>query len=250
MQAKTYTEKKQKILTARVSPKYLETIQQGSGVLLISVGKPHFEQDHLSALLKLIFSLSVQIRPLVADTLQRFNIFSEHYTERHFTLEQAQALALQKGDDWRGHYQERWVVSCSSTPIELLSWQSYINDPAFERMKTLVFTQLEKDPDYVEALKNSIDAYQGRQKNKAMIPTHLFNENCKNYLIEECAVLLILAQKGEKYVLYPGLPQEVLKYTLENLIPAQNLPKLTWISIRFKRIEALASSGLTSTWDV
>ncbi len=204
-----------KVLTARFAglagkaPNFKKT----SCILLVSVGKENFEGSALEAQLKLINAEFNDCIILVADTLQRYN-FLASYTE---ILSEEKAREV--GSEWINRHNHLFKQHLTNINYEICRWDEWIEKEGFLGKKIMIEQQLNSDSIYIEAMNKSINEFVTRCQ-KRITPDQFFNEleiteNCKNYLIEECAVLLMLGEENYQYIVYPGKETPILAATLD-----------------------------------
>lgn len=236
-----------KILTARVAGKdYKEMdFKQVKCIFLVSIGKENFEGDALTAQLVLFKQKFADITILAADSLQRFNFLSLAKCKgQTVSVIEAEEKSIVQGEIWRKSY------SSQLEPFAQTDWNDWKNIQGFEQAREEIESRLEKDPNYLSALQQSIEEYKKRflkHNNLTEITEELeclITNNCKKYLIEECSIFKLIAQKGYNYIVYPGKATPIIEASLNWL--QYNSPKhtLEWLTLRLEKKSHSNETGM------
>lgn len=232
-----------KQLVARLSgfgetpPDFKET----KAVFLVSVGGEYFEGEDLIVQLKLIKEKFGSCIILVGDKLQRYNILADNSTDVSFDMNQAEAQAIQKGKEWINRNYNYFSTILGFNFFEVQRWDSWLINEYFNFCKKAIEDLLIHAEEYRTALKESIEEYGERHKKKIGTDKFLLIESsfakcCREYLIEEAAVMIVLAKQGYKSALYPAKQTSFLHATSTLLIQPTYPNMMQWIPIRFKRV--------------
>jgi hypothetical protein len=199
-------------------------------IFLISVGKENFEEKALKAQLKLINSTFNLCLILVADTLQRYNFLKSDSREEK---------AYSAGTNWIERYDNLFKSRLTKTKYTISRWDEWIGHSTFLEKKVIIEGKL-KEEEFCKAMDLSVEEYTKRrlkQLDGIVNPDVNIRNDCKDYLIEECAVLLMLGEKkyiGEKKyncIVYPGKATPILGETIQ-LISNQSL---IWQTLRLQK---------------
>lgn len=212
-----------------------------TALFLVSIGNESFEEEKLVAQLKLIKNKFKYYVVLVGDKLQGFNIAAENSNNETFTLKQAEQQAIQNGDRWINKNYNYFETILGTNCYEIQRWDSWLNKPEFTHTSKQVEDFLNINGEYKKALQTSIKEYRERYKKKLGAEffekiQKNYDEYCKKYLLQESAVMILLAKNGYKYALYPAKQTAILEATFKLLIAPNCTNMFSWIPIRFKNL--------------
>lgn len=205
-----------------------KSFYKASCMLLISVGQPYHEGEKLTATIDLIKNKFHSCTIMVCDTLQKYNLM-EHHNE-----EDAYKLSLQKGDEWLIRSKEQFAKL--EIPYNIIRWDDIIQDVTFPAKLRQVEELYRSNPAYCNAFLNTVDSYFLRlmKRGEVLDKEERYKISLK-YLIEECAGMLIWADRGYNFEVYPTTRAEVMAATFEFLIKPFYIDTLLPVALRFKR---------------
>ena len=241
-----------KMLVVKLSQERQEKIRQATDVvLLVSVGTDNFNEEALAAQIKSLKSLRDSCDVLVADELQWFNLSGEN---NNLSDEAAQKRALKQGDEWVNTSED--IIKKNNFTIT--RWKHWISHEKFNTYKQKISEALATNTLYEKSMIVSIEKYKNRiQKRKKeegsqqaltlLTSKENVGDYYRNYLIEECAVFMVMASQVKKgtVMVYPNKPQEVIEKTYELFIRPEYGDSLEWIDTPLKRKTVSAMSDMT-----
>src|SRR5262249_6417603 len=139
---------------------------------------------------------------LVADTLQKYNLTSAD-------------RAFQAGNQWIEKYSDMFSKFLS-IDYKISRWNEWIEQSIFASRKATIEQLLKKVDNYSKAMNESVKEYVDRYRkrttetNDSTFDEKQISDNCRRYLIEECAVILMLVETNYKYIVYPGKETSIL----------------------------------------
>ncbi len=219
-------------------------------IYLVSVGKDNFENNAVEAAIKMINEEFKECYIIIADTLQRHNIFTENDVSHKIAYEQA----LENGDKWIKKYSEIFKQFLS-IPYCIIRWDNLINNYEFEAKKSFFSSYIKESVILSTAMGESIAEYGNRLRKRIgeeyfQKITYKHKENCFDYLQEECVVISILpklidVKSHPPYVIvYPGKSTEILNANREIFIKNEyaNMLEnyndfLDWVPFRFNKVK-------------
>lgn len=201
---------------------------KSSCMLLISVGQPYHEGEKLSAAIDLVNSKFKSCTLMVCDTLQRYNMLE------FCNDENAYELSLKKGEEWLKR--NNTILSKLVIPYNIIRWNDILNHRDYEAKLKKVEVLYQTDFRYKLSFTKTTDNYVLRVTRRSeTLDEEKKYQNSLNYLKEECAGMLIWADQGYSFEVYPTKRAEVLEATYELLIKPFYPEILMPASIRFKR---------------
>ncbi|MBS4168710.1 hypothetical protein [Parachlamydia sp. AcF125] len=112
-------------------------------------------------------------------------------------------------------------------------WHSYIcQDPYFKKFVDRLESLYSTDLIFRKLLHEDAEiSYEGesRRSGTTFINKSLFIEKAVEDLIEQCACLLVLVNKGYKFQFYPGKPCASTEYVNRIFVPKDN--RISWIDV-------------------
>lgn len=154
--------------------------------LQISVGQPYHEGDKFEATVKWASLRFKKVIVCVNDTLQRFNLIAEGYSEQ-----EAQRITSDLGREWI----ERNISLLRSLPnVEIKRWDTWKNDD-YEEVKHQIDELYRENIEFQVAVDTDITGFTKRNDSKP--------ELCREYLLEETAVFSKMFRERAVDI-YPG----------------------------------------------
>ncbi|HEX4044376.1 MAG TPA: hypothetical protein VHZ76_01755 [Gammaproteobacteria bacterium] len=207
-------------------------------MFLVSVGTQPFESASLSAQLEVLKKFKT-CTILVGDTLQKYNIFLDYSINAEISMEQAEKIAWQRGTEWVERYKTEFDTQLVEYSIQ--RWDEWKENIGFVKALSDVKNLLLKDKSYQEAMSQSIAEYRERYHKKVgdalfNMVKHKFDDACQQYLIEECAVMLLIARCSYcRYALYPAKQTAILAINDAMLIRPYYPSSMIWLPIRLRK---------------
>jgi len=104
-------------------------------------------------------------------------------------------------------------------PYPVVSWAQYISaDPFAPQFQKKIQGLATADPIFSNLLTIDAASTYTPDRQKEFSDRELFMEKAKEDLIEQCMCILVLAQKGYRYMFYPGEQFSSVKYVNETLL--------------------------------
>jgi hypothetical protein len=200
----------------------------------ISVGQKVHEGDKFIATVKLIARSFKECIILVDDTIQRHTL---QIFEPQLTKTEAYNKAKIMGNLWLET--NRKALDMFSIPIEILRWDFWAQHKFYFEKHALMENTYENDKGYRESLQQSAKEFLERNVEKYS----LFEENeyerafglCIEYLIEECACMLLWIEKKCHFEVYPSGRNRAMEATYDKFIRTDYPEVLRSVSLRFKK---------------
>lgn len=196
-------------------------------VLLISVGQDVHEGSKLSAVIDLINRNFKSCDIAACDVLQRHSMQITDLSP----IEDIYKKSSIAGSDWiarnNKHLQQLII------PNKIFSWEEYLLRPDFLIYRENIIIAYNEDSLFKQAMNETIDDFINRYERRfiSFDKERAFN-CCFNYLVEECAILMLMWQKsGYNYIIYPGNMPKTLSATRDKFVAPVNPHLLKWVTV-------------------
>lgn len=139
-------------------------------------------------------------------------------------LDKAFETCILHAQKLRERYQH-YFESCS-----VVQWHSYISQdtsygPSFKLVKELY----ENDFVFQELLKRDAEAAYTEERMQKFPDKDLFLQKTHEDILEQCASILVLANKGYRFQFYPGNPNASTEYVGKKMLPSGS--QLSWVHV-------------------
>lgn len=209
----------------------------------ISIGQKAQEGYKLAATLSLINKHFKQCTIMVCDTLQRHTLAIDN----KFKKEELYTISKKMGDDWLENNTPYFGIF--NIPYQIIRWDSWLESPNYNNKRNLINALFEEKKEYQQAFYQVTDQFYERYKKRYSfknVNLDLLYPYCLEYLKEECAVMLLWADKGYNFEIYPSKRNKAMEATHEYLIKPRfpNVLKPIALEIRTKNAKRPISSNL------
>lgn len=210
--------------------KRILSASKSHALLPISVGNFDHEGERFSATIDIVGTTFKRLTILVCDTLQRFTrmALGEYIVE-----EEACNIAKNAGKLWFSRHLKT-LRSCK-IPYELFHWDYWRLSPHFIEARNIILAKTKKDSEYHAAIMASV--YSFRERYSRCHPhkklNDLFERWCFEYLVEECAIMLLWRDLDFNYLVYPSKLTTALSETKRLFFGEGDSEMLAPVSIWF-----------------
>lgn len=176
-----------------------------SCVLPISVGWDYHEGEFIKATIDLVDREFKSCRIVVCDTLQTHSIqHTLSYVENKYDSYYDYAYEL--GSLWIQDYKP--LIDRMNIPVQFTRWNEYTSDKMYDIYKRDIVHLLQSNTSIKESFKETAQkTYEGFLKAGRLTESNAvktdFLKSSMDYLIEECAVILLWEKYQESILLYP-----------------------------------------------
>jgi tRNA-dependent cyclodipeptide synthase len=185
-------------------------------VVPISVGQPYHEAEEFQATIQFIKKdLAVKVTFVIADVLQRFTKALECNqppdTLRECTHEEGkQWLSRNKAD----------LLSLDNKLKNIIFWDAYLKAEDFNEKKLLVDNLYRDDETFKKAVDGSVKIFLRRyfKSQREYNPESMEHYYSREYILEECAVLLLWALEKHNLIIYPKKLNQAMYNLLQRLV--------------------------------
>lgn len=199
-------------------------------ILLVSVGQQYHEGAKLLATVDLINRSNFEkCTIMLADTLQRYNYMDT------LTQQEAYNYALSLGNEWIDRNTS--ILNNLSIPFGIIRWDTnYQNKSCYQNYRNKLINDYHKEDNIKLAIDKTINSYLNR-KDITDSSFKKYFDNCFNYIIEECPIIMPLwAYQGFDYIIYPKPMTPAMHITYEKFVLPKYPQKSVWLTLRFRRM--------------
>ncbi|ARH01206.1 hypothetical protein [Legionella micdadei] len=199
-------------------------------IITISVGQPSHEGDKF---LSTLFAVNKQFafaRIMVCDSLQRHTM----KITSPLSLEELHIESIRQGDEWITRNIDS--INRLTIPYHISKWDEWLSHPGFIAKYQFILELYAKDPFFKTSIQNTVEGFITRNPERVLLDRKVAYPLSRDYLLEECAVMLLLADEGFEYEIYPNERNEALDFIYQNVIAKENKQLMQAISVKFKRI--------------
>lgn len=200
-------------------------------IMPISIGQKVHEDGRIRATLMLVNKNFFDGVILIDDIIQRHTLkimFPE------LTDDALYEMAKREGDIWLEKYSP-YIKKTLDGKVEIVRWEYFLRHPEFSKCEENVTRLLIDSSEYRESFDRNINEFIGRlfKREKALDYDFAYNQ-CKKYLVEECAVMQLWLTLGVHVEVYPSGRNHAMEATNKLLIKAKT-HGIEHVGIRFKK---------------
>ncbi|MGC1183313.1 hypothetical protein [Legionella sp.] len=199
-------------------------------VLTISVGQPPHESDKFRATLIALNNNFDFCIIMVCDSLQRHTMEIVSLLDKNEIHEQSNLL----GDEWI--MRNARFINQLTIPYEISRWDYWLNHEKYNTKSHIINQLYHSDEQFKKSVDDTTSDFLKRNTDKMVREYGDAFFLSKEYLLEECAVMLILAEEGYEFEIYPNQRNLALDYIYKEVISAYNENLMKAISIKFKNL--------------
>lgn len=199
-------------------------------ILTVSVGQPNHEEDKLLSAIIAVNKHFSFCTIMVCDSLQRFTMkFSSNVSLAELHIE-----SNNLGDKWIERNLQ--AIRQLSIPYSISRWDCWISHPHFNSKKTIIDDLYNNDKRFKETIDDTANNFVVRKLDMLGIDKKSAIELSKQYLLEECAVMLIQADDLNGFEIYPSQRNDAMDYVHKKIISVIDGSLMLPVSIKFKNI--------------
>lgn len=212
---------------------------QSTCLMPISVGQAIHEGEKFAAVIKLINVSFKKCTILVDDSVQRHTIGIMN----HATPDELYRLAVEEGDAWLKR--NEMAYNQLTIPFEIMRWDDWYNSQNYINSHLCVQNEYDSNESFRQAIHANIDdfltRYLSRFSGQTVDHERAFNL-CRDYLIEECAVMCLWTERPYDFEVYPSGRNKAMAATYEHLIKPYFSTYLRPVALRFKKYQAKSNN--------
>lgn len=131
---------------------------------------------------------------------------------------------LKKTNELISRYQSSFISS------SLAYWHSYIcKDIYYQPFLSLIKNLHLKNSTFQKRVQADIEASYTEERKQKYKDKEIYRLKTMEDIFEQCACLLILAEKGYRFLFYPGSPLASTEYTIHHLLPTTK--QIEWVDV-------------------
>ncbi len=201
--------------------------------LTISVGQDPHEGDKFKATLLTVQNHFKECIIMVCDSLQRHTLSIGSLS---LNLAQVHEKANLLGELWL----ERNLpfIQQIGIPYTIIRWDYWLTHPNYQKAKEKVEVLYAADSAFYQCIENTAHAFLERNDRK-FINTASQNkilDVSREYLKEECAVMLLWVECNFQFEIYPSQRNAAMDYIHKNILAISHPSLIRDISIKFKNL--------------
>lgn len=165
----------------------------------------------------------------LGDTLNRHNL--PEYASSPFLATQ---LARKMGDEWLK--QNDYALKCFTVPFAVERWDHWLGHPEFAHIHETLKGHYQKDVFFRSAIDSDILTFMRRNQTTPH-RTHIREDQCRSYLLEELAVYILKARENRLAQIYPASPLDSIRYLASSRTPEalRGYERTVYIRVDFKK---------------
>ena len=211
-------------------------INESHCVVPISLGQPEHENDDFSATVTLL-KLFQRVTFVVADTLHRHTRKMGGATGSD---EEIKATLREEGRQWRERNQNA-IDSLGDKLADIIYWDTLTNDTEFQGKLAQVNELYNSNSEFKSAVSASVNRFvavgKSAKKNKKPANTEANQALSRQYIIEECAALLLWVKNAYNFIIYPFSLPGPMNYLLHHFVRGDHPDLLKPLTVNLKTVK-------------
>ncbi len=196
--------------------------------LTISVGQAPHEKEKFRATLASVNHHFSACTIMVCDSLQRHTMQIMSDSKENAIHAYSNIL----GEEWIAR--NLLYINQLDIPYHILRWDQWLEHINFGQKYDLINTLYSRDQLFETAIYNTVNHFLKRKEGKPVVNQETAYHLSKTHLLEKCAVMLLLADEGYPFEIYPHDRNLALDYVYKNVISLWNSNLMRAVSIKFK----------------
>jgi hypothetical protein len=230
----SYTLDSYKVKTVWLCPtEYKALFTTASCSVTISVGQPKHESEKFLATVRRIDTDFKSCNIMVCDLLQRHTL---HLMNPALAKDEVYALAEQLGSEWIERNMR--TINTLHIPTTITRWAHWLEHPDFSDALNKVEALFNCNSSYETLVSASAKEFFLRLEHRLEVP--ISSERAMKYsieyLLEECATMLLWAEHGYNFEVYPSSRNSALEATFKHFIQPYYPHLLQPIGVKFKKL--------------
>jgi len=208
----------------------LHASKETACVLTISVGQPNHEGDKLLATILAANKNFSSCIIMVCDSLQRHTMS----IDANLSFKTLHADSNKLGAEWI----ERNLPAIHhfKIPYKISQWDDWLAHNDFIVKQDLITALYKNDLLFRKSIDETVAEFVSRKAKHTTFNINVARKYSCDYLLEECAVMLLLADCGYAFEIYPSQRNAAMSYVYQAIIAVNRPDLMRAVSIKFKNI--------------
>ncbi len=218
---------------AILKSEYMNNFASSKCILTISVGQPNHEDDKFFSTILAVNKQFKSCLVMVCDSLQRHTMkisAPQNITDLHH-------ISNSLGNEWITRNSP--AINELIIPYQICRWDHWITHQNFEQKNALIKALYSSDPLFKESVDDTALEFSTRKMSTALVDIDTAFNLSKEYLLEECAVMLLQAEEGYQFEIYPSKRNNAMDYVYQQVISYTNKNLMRAVSIKFKNLNSI-----------
>ena len=220
----TLTPKRKAVLKSQ----YKSEFYRSSCCLTISVGQPAHEGEYLCTTIESVSKCFSSCIIIVGDTLQRHNL----QILTALSDDQANLKAEQLGKQW--YERNADMLNNLRIPMKVVYWDYWRYHINFQNKLMIIKNLYQKNVEFQQCIYDVAQEFINRNINKIAVISDIAFDLCKEYLLEECAGMLLWADDGIHFDVYPNNRNNAMNFVYRDVISNYDSSLVRHLRIKFK----------------
>jgi tRNA-dependent cyclodipeptide synthase len=208
----------------------------GTALLPICLSQEYHEGQKLRALFNLL-QKSQHIVVLISGILYRNTI----RLSTSMTLRDSFEEAKRRGKEWENKYQTIIDDTCNKTQITVYRWENVLLDEKYSSIRKQLEKHYLEKPEFKKAFDCEAETFVQRllKKDCTIENREEALSLCLNYLIEECAVFVLMHKKivGYTHFVYPGSISKAIQITFNHYNLNVSIVRPEFIPTKLRKVK-------------
>ena len=199
-------------------------------ILTVSVGQPNHEGDKFVATVLAVNKQFTSCIIMVCDSLQRHTMKISSQLNLNDLHKESNIL----GDEWI--IRNSLAIKQFNIPYQISRWDEWMNHSNYLEKKCSINSLYANDPLFKKSIDETAQKFSERKMDISVVDRNTAFNLSKEYLLEECAVMLLQADDGYRFEIYPSQRNDAMDYVYQQIISYTNNELMRAVSIKFKNL--------------
>lgn len=199
-------------------------------ILTVSVGQPNHEGDKFFATVLAVNKQFTSCIIMVCDSLQRHTMKISSPLDLSELHKESNIL----GDEWIAR--NSLAIKQFDIPYQISRWDAWMNHRNYSEKSLLINSLYSNDPLFKKSIDETAHRFSERKMDISVVDRNISFNLSKEYLLEECAVMLLQADDDYPFEIYPSQRNDAMDYVYQQIISYTNDELMRAVSIKFKNL--------------
>ncbi len=199
-------------------------------ILTVSVGQPNHEGDKFFATVLAINKQFTSCIIMVCDSLQRHTM----KISSQLNLNELHKESNRLGDEWI--VRNSLAINQFNIPYQISRWDAWMHHRNYPEKRLSINSLYANDPLFKKSIDETAHKFSERKMDISVVDRNIAFNLSKEYLLEECAIMLLQAEDGYQFEIYPSQRNDAMDYVYQQIISYTNKELMRAVSIKFKNL--------------